>query len=250
MATESMIDAAPASPGANSYATVEQADAYMETRFPRPVAWEDAPGSEEEVLESKERALITASRMIDSLPLRGRPLRDALGWTQRQGLFFPESRHPYLTGTADSGDTETLVDGNLAGTRFTDGFFAGGAIHVVMGANLHEVRRVAAFEAETGTLTVSPAFPEAIDSSTVFYLAWPLDPKIVAAACEQALYLIEGASFEALDEAAKGRTDHRIGNLAVGLRRVGADGFLCARTRALLAGRIARELDAQRGGER
>ena len=246
----SQIEAAPGHPGANSYVTVEEAEAYFSTRYPKPAAWDRVSGAVDEILERKERALISASRMIGTQAFgaprsssgRGepsripvRPFSEAMGWVRPQGLFFPAEGQPFLTGKADSGEEDKLIDASLAGTRYPDGYFTGAGLHVIAGANAHQARLVTEFAAATGTLTVAVEFADAIDSTTSYFLLWPLDQALKQATCEQVLYLLEGANFSALDEAAKGVTDQRVTGLQSTMQRVGASGLLSFRARALLA---------------
>ena len=179
MSYTSQIEAAPGHPGANSYVTVDEAENYFASRYPKPAAWfcgghhQNGVPDPDEILEKKERALISASRMIGTQAFGVRPFSEAMGWIKPQGLFFPAEGHPFLTGKADSGDEETVVDQSLAG-EYPDGYFVGAGMHVIAGANIHQARLVTDFEAATGALTVSPAFPEATDPSTSYFLIWPL----------------------------------------------------------------------------
>jgi len=72
-----------------------------------------------------------------------------------------------VEGTADSGTATTLVDNALAQA---DDFWNGGYLIITGGTNYGEVRQVEDFVALTDTVTVSSAFPKAIDSTSTYRL--------------------------------------------------------------------------------
>lgn len=71
------------------------------------------------------------------------------------------------TGTADSGDTTTLVDAALTQA---DDYWIGYTLAITAGTNSGESRLVTDFDADTDTVTVASAFTAAIDSSSVYSL--------------------------------------------------------------------------------
>lgn len=72
-----------------------------------------------------------------------------------------------VEGTADSGSTTTLVDNALTQA---DDYWNGGYLVVTGGTNYGEVRQISDFDAATDTVTVSSAFPKAIDSTSTYRL--------------------------------------------------------------------------------
>ena len=72
-----------------------------------------------------------------------------------------------VEGTADSGSITTLVDDALTQA---DDFWNGGFLVITGGTNYGQVRQVSGFVAATDTVTVSPAFSKAIDSTSTYRL--------------------------------------------------------------------------------
>lgn len=68
-------------------------------------------------------------------------------------------------GTADSGTDVTLVDADLV---TTDDEFNGCWLHIISGTNAGFWRIITDSEASSNTVTVSPAFPLAIDNTSVY----------------------------------------------------------------------------------
>lgn len=82
--------------GTNTYASVAEADAYFFSGYVGAAAWEDAESDE------KEAALITATRRIDRLTLRGMKA-DA-----DQDLEFPRSYSVWVEG-----EPKTKIDSGI-----------------------------------------------------------------------------------------------------------------------------------------
>jgi len=72
-----------------------------------------------------------------------------------------------FTGTADSGTTTTLVDSILTQV---DDYWNNHQIHITGGTNAGRSRVVTDFVASSDTITVSPAFPSAIDNTSIYEL--------------------------------------------------------------------------------
>jgi hypothetical protein len=69
-------------------------------------------------------------------------------------------------GTADSGTTTTLTDTTLSLTDSSG--YVNSLLIISSGTNAGHVRRITSFNPATDTITVSPAFPSAIDATSVF----------------------------------------------------------------------------------
>jgi hypothetical protein len=76
----------------NSYATLADATSYAETLWPRSAAWEGA------TMDTRNRALVTACRELDSEHFVGDRVdaTQALAWP-RAGVFTPYRQATYLT---------------------------------------------------------------------------------------------------------------------------------------------------------
>jgi len=79
---------------------------------------------------------------------------------------------------AASTDT-TLVAQQLIGV--VDGFYVGGELDIIDGTNVDLFRRVTAFDGSTGTATVDPAFPAALDATSRFRIRRSWQPIIAEA---------------------------------------------------------------------
>lgn len=71
------------------------------------------------------------------------------------------------TGTADSGSTTTIVDNALTQA---DDYWNGGFAVITAGTNVGEIRSISDFVAGTDTVTVSVAFTDPIDATSVYAL--------------------------------------------------------------------------------
>lgn len=93
MAVTVVIDSTVGGEDANSYASIEQADTLANTRVsPAAAAWR-ALGSSEAALDTKARALITATRDIDSIPSAEFDFVDEKA-SDDQALEFPRNTDP------------------------------------------------------------------------------------------------------------------------------------------------------------
>lgn len=68
------------------------------------------------------------------------------------------SHHDIIEGVVDSGSTTTVVDATLISTLVTNRNYVGDWLYMEGGNAAGETSRVSAFDRDTGTLTVSPAY--------------------------------------------------------------------------------------------
>jgi hypothetical protein len=73
-----------------------------------------------------------------------------------------------VSGTADSGTTTTLVD--AARTEADTDYWAGSLLLIRSGSTSGQIRRITAFDPGTDTLTVTPAFTQAISTNDYLIL--------------------------------------------------------------------------------
>jgi len=78
---------------------------------------------------------------------------------------FTPGKDKEAKGTADSGSETTLVDADLVSV---DDEFNGCWLHIISGTNAGLWRIITDSEASSNTITVSPAFPLAIDNTSVY----------------------------------------------------------------------------------
>jgi len=249
MAQSIVFDATLASPEANSYVTLAEADSYLSARYGAE-EWLNIAGEASEIQAIKERLLATASRHLDLQAFLHGQFSAAYGWPRQQAMKLPWSRHEYITGPADGGTETTLVDESLSGRDiYPDDIFKGGSFYIYKGANQFEIRRVGAFESATGTVTLATELDEPVDETCLYYLLYPLAHSVRASVCEQALYLLGGANFELLNERQKGIRSHSVGgteNLNVSIGYAGRRGMLCAQAYFLLESMLRRAVAIQR----
>lgn len=184
------------SPTADSYVTVSEADSRFvcEHAFQEELEWGTLATS------LRESVLVSATRSIDALRLRGTRFfayagalaRDS-GLGQEQALAFPRNDHPYLSGQAGPDSTaEILKDSALARPMvYPDQFFAGGSVQIVEGTNRFELRGVTAYNAEAGSLTLNPAFPQPLDAGSRYRLLYPLPVSVKLAQIAQARAIVD-----------------------------------------------------------
>lgn len=194
MAYTTTLSCVLGSRSANSYVDIDTATEYLRQRHGGS-AWFEIEGdrSPEKTEELRDQLLITASRMIDSLTFRyGKFFAYERGFSWRQSLKFPWADHRYQTHQATTGTESTITVVDLAGMEIfhPNDFFVGGSVHLRGGASALEARSVSAFDSQTGTLTVSQDFPEAIDGGTEFFLLWPIETAVEQAVIEQAYHLL------------------------------------------------------------
>ncbi len=151
-------------------------------------------------------------------PLQWRFRLDAVRWGVKMSITEDDLfvRFPPLRdmrnigaeeGTADSGDTTSLIDAKLAG--IADDYYKGGEVVIVDGTNQGEARTITAFSGATGDVTVSPAWPSAIDTTSVYRVTRSWRPLIVEAWAEIRLKLRDrGARSHLIVDAAELRVPH------------------------------------------
>ena len=95
---------------------------------------------------------------------------------------------PFLTGTADGGSSVTLIDAaQLQDSTASADLWADSWLHVCSGPNAGETRRVAAYDPAAGSITVSRAFPHAVDSAAAYELSRTVAPEAINAAIDATL---------------------------------------------------------------
>ena len=95
---------------------------------------------------------------------------------------------PFLTGTAEGGSTVTLVDvARLQDSTASADLWTDSWVHVFSGPNAGATRRVAAYDPASGSITVSRAFPHALDSASSYELSRLVAPDVIDAAIDATL---------------------------------------------------------------
>jgi len=95
---------------------------------------------------------------------------------------------PFLAGTAEGGSTVTLVDAaRLQDSTASADLWTDSWVHVFGGPNAGETRRVAAYDPASGSITVSRAFPYALDEAASYELSRQVAPDVIDAAIDVTL---------------------------------------------------------------
>ena len=206
MAYTSRLNAVPGGFAANSYATLDEADAYYATSE-GAAGWATMSGTSSETDESnerKERLLISATRAVDqysvfrAAPFFARDQQPTLYPRAGQALRNPTRRDPYLCGTVetcsvDSTGATTITTGATRNAILSPDELVGGSVIVTLGTGKGAMRRVTAFDSETGAITVdTPYGDDPLDTSSAVYVLWPVNRALIAAVCEQAWSLYVG----------------------------------------------------------
>jgi len=177
--------AAPGSPKANSYVSLDAAGEFFQARYGY-AAWA--------ALSNDDRAqlLITASGQVDTLRYYGTPVFTQGGYTgQAQAMKFPRVGHRYFQGNLDAAASDVSgIMSELSGyPEYIDDFWKYGAIVILSGAQQRAVRAVAGFIAATSTLTYD-TFGDDLGAVQALLIA-PLPQLLRDAICLQAWHLYE-----------------------------------------------------------
>ena len=207
------IQAVLGNEAANSYLTLAEAEALMLERNDVS-AW----GAKSD--DQKNRLLIQATSMIDTLMISGRNFFNTSLYQQL--LRFPVVETAvdfWLTnqGTADSGSTTTLVHSALESTTlYRDDIFNGGSVLITLGAGQWQHMTVDDFELSSGALTFTEQ-STAIDATSRYALIGPLPRAFKQAVAEQSLHLSNTGSLQRAQMVADGVVEHRAGNSSISL---------------------------------
>lgn len=185
-----VLNATYGSPDANSYVTVAEAGTYFEELY----GFGDWAGLED---TAKMQLLIMASRQIDSLRYRGKPVFVRNGYIGReQALKFPNREFDVVVHTQPDVELSTatkIVCSALTGDWYVDDFFNHGSIAFSEGAQEGQIRAVSDFVLSTGALTCD-AFESAPEAGNSVVVVGPAPSWLKYAVYAQAwhLYLHEG----------------------------------------------------------
>lgn len=199
----------PSHPEADSYLTLAEANALMESRLQGYDEWEALED------EKKERLLKIASSHIDSLRFfhelhypRPADYRD------KQALKFPRTNSRRFTGKVNSVSTNYFIDTNLIDrTDMPDNFWKYGAVVITDGAGKGKTYAVTAFEMSTGKVTIDGEFSPSIDTTSFYKLIEKIPAEVKNATLEQALFILNGGGERAKLQS-EGVQSYSIGDLS------------------------------------
>lgn len=211
----------PTHPEADSYLSLAEADALMESRLSGASEWDALDD------DKKERLLKIATTHIDSL----RFFHDLhypvpANYRDKQALKFPRTNSRRATGKARSVTTNTLVDSDRANrTDEPDNFWKYGALVIYEGAGKGKTYDVTAFDMATGTITIEGTFSPAIDTTSYYKVIQKIPQEVKLATLEQALYILNGGGERAKLQS-EGVQSYSIGDLSETFNGAGAGNSL------------------------
>ena len=201
------LNTIPSHPDANSYATIEEANAYFDNRS----GVENWSKLTEDV---KTAALQLATKQIDSMRFFGEQLFDeAKYYRRKQALAFPREEDESYMGTVESVGANYLVCSGLADkTYLPNDFFNNGFVVIIDGTGKGQTLKVSDFEMATGKVTVSENWATNPDTTSRFLVGVEIKKKIKYALFEQVLYVLNGGG-ERQRMQAEGVVEYSIGDL-------------------------------------
>lgn len=211
----------PTHPEADSYLSVAEADALMESRTNGATEWEALDE------DNKERLLKLATTHIDSLRFfhdlhypRPADYRD------KQALKFPRTNSERATGKATSVSTNYLIDTDRANrSDEPDNYWNGGALIIYDGAGKGKTYDVTDFDMATGKITIEGLFSPAIDTTSYYKVIQKIPQEVKLATLEQALYILNGGGERAKLQS-EGVASYSIGDLSESFNGMGTGSSL------------------------
>jgi hypothetical protein len=178
----------------NSYSGLTRADAYFQGR-PNSSNWTGTGVSDDD----QARALIQATREIDSLRLRGIP---HVNYNNDQILHFPTRESLFITGSVSSATSSTAVDtGSLQNQQhYPDDYWNYGSIRITSGTGADQNREISDFVSSTATITVSENWSVTPDSTSKYELTFRMPDDVVYACYEMAYFKMPDATTAEFDD--------------------------------------------------
>ena len=118
-----------------------------------------------------ETQLFDVYKSLLSIPIVDKDLYDELESLREQNV--------QEQGTATAGTTSTVVD--TARRKEMDDYWKGGKVSVISGTNEGEERAISGFVKSTSTITVTPIFTSAIDTTSIYVVEKSYTDKIAQA---------------------------------------------------------------------
>lgn len=202
------INTTPGHPDANSYATVEEADLYFDSRS-NTENWDKLNK------DVKSAALQLATKQIDSMRFFGeKRFDDAAFYRREQSLQFPRECTEERAGSVQSAGSNYFVDSNLSNNPILpDDFFNLGFVVITEGTGKGQTFKVIDFEMATGKVTVSEDWGTTPDSTSRYILGVKIPNRVKYAVFEQALYILNGGG-ERQRMQSEGVVQYSIGDLS------------------------------------
>ena len=201
------LNTIPSHPDANSYATIEEANAYFDNRS----GVENWSKLTEDV---KTAALQLATKQIDSMRFFHNKIFECAKYYRReQALAFPRDNAEAFVGNVDSAGAAFLIDSALSGrASVPDDFLNGGFVVITEGTGRGQTLKVSDFEMATGKVTVSENWTVQPDNTSSYYVSVQIPKAVKHALFEQILYVLNGGG-ERQKMQAEGVVEYSIGDL-------------------------------------
>lgn len=202
------IIATPTHPDANSYLTVSEADAMINSR-PNTQNWADLTA------DQKAYTLILASSQIDALRFFDQKYYDnAREYRLEQALSFPQrNSHSAKVKVNSAGENYITSQQLVDRVNMPDDYWIGGALVVTDNTGKGQVMQISDFDMATGKVTVSENFTTQPDTTSYVRLIHKVPDKVKWAVIEQALFISSGGG-ERSQLQAEGVKSYSIGDLS------------------------------------
>jgi len=208
------LEQTPTHPDADSYVTVNEADAYL-AGHPDESEWTNLWGTE------KESRLKMATRHVDSFRFKSYPVvYRSMHYRNKQALKFPRQFSPDFShlnvksGNADSATSNGITDSSFADREdLPDDYWKDGAVIITEGTGKGQTREVTGFDASTGEITVGASWTTTPDDTSDFLLTQDVPKAIKYATIEQAIFITRG-DYKNVQQMMQGLQQYRIGDLS------------------------------------
>jgi len=177
----------PTHPDADSYGTLEEADAHFENRGDVS-DWDDATD------DLKEAVLKYATDQIESMRFRyGKVVACPMYYRREQELKFPQNVDPSRTVTPSEVGSNYFKSTSLADlSTMPDDYWNNGCAIVTDGVGKGETYLITDFDYLTGKVTIDGSWTTTPNTSSSIMIVYRVLDNVKKAQFEQALYLIQG----------------------------------------------------------
>lgn len=202
------LNAIPTHPEANSYLTVEEADALIGRR-PNDGGWSQLEG------DQKTAVLMQVTAMIDSFRFHHEPFyKYPANYRNSQALKFPLCTARAQSCLNSAGGSNFVTSSQLANRPdMPTDFWKGGVVVISNGTGKGQTREVLSFDPETGKVIVTENFTVTPDNTSYFRIISDIPLAVKMAVVEQALFTI-GGGFDRATMRAEGVQSYQIGDLS------------------------------------
>lgn len=225
----------------NSYVTLKEVNDYIRKKYGHKNVWDTLS------VEGKKQVLVESADIMNKLNYIDNKYYDS------QKLVFPLKSHAVISGncgtpiTSNSFRHSSLYSSSYG--KYPTDYWQYGTIHIKSGAASHNIRNISLSNVQTGSVTVSSNFSEDPNSTSAFICFAPIYDEVKDAQCEQALFIVENAGIESLQEyRSMGAESVKIGDVRISFKEgITSKMPIAPPTRKLLSRWLRRVLRLARG---